>query len=169
VVVSASSPRVAGRALLPDVVAAAPGDRTLYVSYDATLFSGSSVTRQTWIYRLSIADSALTGMRGGVIPGGGYGGVIRSMAVSPDGTKLALTAAGSHSGAGLPDSMDKIIVVDLRTGARSTCQGGLYQGGQTFMIPDVSWTADRSTGFCAAESAGRAPGHRGRGRRAAPG
>ena len=49
-----------------------------------------------------------------------------------------------------PGWADKIIVIDLRTGARSVWQGGLYRSGKTFTIPDISWTADgRSLVFLA--------------------
>jgi hypothetical protein len=40
------------------------------------------------------------------------------------------------------EGADKIVVIDLRTGARSVWPGGLYRSGKTFTIPDISWTWD---------------------------
>jgi hypothetical protein len=62
------------------------------------------------------------------------------MAVSPDGTKLAFTGGTRQvEGQSWPD---EIVVVDLRTGARSGWQLGLSRPGQTFTIPGLSWTPD---------------------------
>jgi hypothetical protein len=74
------------------------------------------------------------------------------MAVSPDGTRLALTvdAAGQPSTDTDTGVANDIVVVDLRTGARTVWQGGLSRPGKTFRIPSVSWTADgRSVVFLA--------------------
>ncbi|MGD0245073.1 MAG: hypothetical protein ABSB59_32750 [Streptosporangiaceae bacterium] len=142
VVASAPSPRQAGWSVQPDAMAAAPDGRTFYVAYVAQ-HPGTSTPPQTWIYRFSATGSALTMIRDGVITDSASIGLRASMAVSPDGTRLALTVAGPRAGAGGgPGTTDKIVVVDLRTGARSGWAGGLDRGGRTLLIPDVSWTPD---------------------------
>jgi hypothetical protein len=142
VVATASFPKARGWSLLFNTVAAAPDGRTLYIAYDADRSVQSSVINQVWIYRLTIGSpwqtTPLIKINGTAILGTGG-----SMAVSPDGTKLALTADTTTQLN--PDTRgwaDKIIVVDLRTGARTVWQGGLYRPGKTFTIPDISWTAD---------------------------
>jgi hypothetical protein len=149
VVASAPSPRRAGWSVQPDVMAAAPDGRTFYVAYKA-IQPGSATTAQTWIYRLGTAGSGLTLIKDGAIPDSASAGVGSSMAVSPDGTKLALTVARPVPGTSGPASTDEIVTVDLRTGARTAWQGGLGRSGRTLLIPDVSWTADgRSVVFLA--------------------
>jgi hypothetical protein len=68
------------------------------------------------------------------------------MAVSPDGTRLALTADTIEQFDKFTPATrgraDKIVVIDLRTGARSVWQDGLYRPGRTFTIRNISWTAD---------------------------
>jgi hypothetical protein len=122
VVASAPSPRKAGWPVLADTMAAAPDGRTFYVAYIA---QHAGISPQTWIYRFSTTGSRLTMIKGGVIPHSASTGLRGSMAVSPDGTKLALTVARPRheTGAG-PGTLDKIVVVDLRTGARSGWEGG---------------------------------------------
>ena len=143
-------PRPAGWAVAPSAAAAAPGGRTFYVAYDAERPKGAG---QLWIYRFSTSSPRLTRINGGVIPQSATAGLRASMAVSPDGTKLVLTVASplhvSGSGSG-PGTRDKIVVVDLRTGARSEWADGLDRSGRTLLIPDVSWTPDgRSVVFLA--------------------
>ena len=66
-----------------------------------------------------------------------------SLAVSPDGTKLALTVNSIDRVTALsPAYSDKIIVIDLLTGQRTQWQGGLFRTGKQFSIPDLSWSAD---------------------------
>jgi len=138
VVASAPSPRPAGWSVYPTSTAAAPGGRTFYVAYNA-LRAGSP--GQTWIYRFSITSSALTMAKGGLIPRSGASGIRGSMAVSPDGTRLALTV-GRPAGRSNGGPRDAIAVIDLRTGAQATWQGGLDRSGRALQIPDVSWTPD---------------------------
>jgi hypothetical protein len=139
-----------------DTTATAPDGRTFYLDYDASRAVKSSVTRQIWIYRVSVTGSGsvtpLTRITGGTISGDAALDTGGSMAVSPDGSRLALTTADttvqlSRNMQGWPD---KVIVVDLRTGLRNVWQGGLYRSGLTFTILDISWTADgRSLVFLA--------------------
>ncbi len=135
-----------GGALDYEAVAAAPDDRTFYVEYEA--ISANRTVKQTWILSFSLASSGsatpLTMVKGGLLDGQPAGlETWGNLAVSPDGTKLALTV-NSHDQ--LPQFSggysDKIIVIDLRTGQRTEWQGGLYRSGKVFSIPDLSWSAD---------------------------
>jgi hypothetical protein len=146
VVASASLPPQAGWSMLADAMTAAPDGRTFYVAYTA-IHAG---TAQTRIYRFGFGGDTLTLIKGGVIPGSASVALHGSMAVSPDGTKLALTVATpGHDGNG-PGSMDELAVIDLRTGIRTTWQGGLDRPGRALLIQDVSWRADgRSVVFLA--------------------
>jgi hypothetical protein len=57
--------------------------------------------------------------------------------VSPDGTQLALTVNSREPGMfGIPD---KIVIINLKTGAQSAWQGGLDRPGQAFNIVNLSW------------------------------
>jgi WD40-like Beta Propeller Repeat len=130
------------RRLTPQTVAAAPDGRTFYIAYQAVDLQKN--TSQTWIYQLTFthggSSNYLEWIKGDPFPGSGLlvnGG---SMAVSPDGTKLAFTGATQQQdGQSWPD---EISVVDLRTGAGSVWRLGLSQPGWTFTIPGISWTSD---------------------------
>ena len=135
-----------GGALNIGAVAAAPDDRTFYVEY-GVVSPNIDVTR-TWILSFSITASGsatpLTTVKGGLLghqpPDLQTWG---SLAVSPDGSKLALTVDSSdHISNTSPGYADKIIVIDLHTGQRTQWQGGLYRPGKQFSIPDLSWAAD---------------------------
>ena len=128
-----------GGALDIGAVAAAPDDRTFYVEYG--LVSPNINVTQTWILTFSITGSGsvtpLTMVKGGLLshqPPGlqTWGG----LAVSPDGSKLALTVDSSdHISSTSPGYSDKIIVIDLHTGQRTQWQGGLYRPGKTVLDP----------------------------------
>lgn len=135
-----------GIALNVATVAAAPDDRTFYVEYGVV--SPDINVTQTWILTFSITGSGsatpLTTVKGGLLshqpPALQTWG---SLAVSPDGSKLALTVNSSdHISNTSPGYSDKIIVIDLHTGQRTQWQGGLYRPGKQFSIPDLSWAAD---------------------------
>jgi WD40 repeat protein len=133
--------------LFDNLLAAAPDGRTFYVEFGTEPSTGSSQlpsTRgsQIRIYTFSITSSGsatpMTPVKGGtfvsqftIAPGG-------SLAVSPDGSELALTAA-SNGRTSLGNLPDQILVINLRTGARSTWQGGLDRPGLIMSIADVSW------------------------------
>ncbi len=135
-----------GEALNVGTVAAAPDDRTFYVEYGVV--SPDINVTETWILSFSITGSGtatpLTTVKGGLLshqpPGLQTWG---SLAVSPDGSKLALTVDSSdHISNTSPGYSDKVIVIDLHTGQRTQWQGGLYRPGKQFSIPDLSWAAD---------------------------
>jgi WD40-like Beta Propeller Repeat len=141
-VTRAATPDVPDWRLTPLNVATAPDGRTFYIEYRAVDLQKN--TSQIWIYLLTFthggSSNYLEWIRGDPFPGTGLlvdGG---SMAVSPDGTKLAFTETTQRlNGRSWPDA---ITVVDLRTGVRSTWQGGMSRPGLTVTIPGISWTPD---------------------------
>lgn len=143
-VTTAMTPDVPGWRLTPQSVAAAPDGRTFYVAYQATDLEKQQAVSQTWIYQLAFTHggsaSSLAWIKGDPFPGNGLLANGGSMAVSPDGTRLAFTGATHQlDGQGWPD---EIFVVDLRTGASSVWQLGLSRPGETSTIPGLSWTRD---------------------------
>jgi hypothetical protein len=141
-VTRAATPDIPDYRLTPLNVAAAPDGRTFYIEYRAVDLQKN--TSQIWIFQLTFthggSSNYLAWIKGDPFPTSGLlvnGG---SMAVSPDGAKLAFTGATQRlDGQSWPDD---IFVVDLRTGARSVWQVGLSRPGQTFTIPGISWTSD---------------------------
>lgn len=141
-VTRAPTPDIPDYRLTPLNVAAAPDGRTFYIEYRAVDLQKN--TSQIWIYLLTFthggSSNYLEWIKGDPFPGTGLlvdGG---SMAVSPDGTKLAFTETTQRlNSRSWPDA---ITVVDLRTGARSTWQGGMSRPGLTVTIPGISWTPD---------------------------
>jgi hypothetical protein len=129
-----------------EAVAAAPDDRTFYVEY--AVISPNLTGRQIWIFSFSLTGSGSVSppimIKGGLItnslPSMQTWG---NLAVSPGGTKLALTADSIDRVPALsPAYSDKIIVIDLLTGQRTQWQGGLFRTSKQFSIPDLSWSAD---------------------------
>src|ERR1035438_10020381 len=152
IVASAPAPNAPDWLLPVIMVAAGPGARTFYVAYEAEWGPAASVPRQIWIYRLDVGAHTLTRIKGGRFRGNQAVGELGNMAVSPDGTRLALTvdAVGQPSTDTDTGVANDIVVVDLRTGAHTVWQGGLFRPGKTFRIPSISWTADgRSIVFLA--------------------
>jgi hypothetical protein len=127
-------------------VAAAPDNRTFYVEY--ALLTPNLTGRQLWIFSFSLTGSGSvtpqTMIKGGLIANQTAGPQTwGNLAVSPDGTKLALTADSTDRVPALSSAYsDKIIVIDLLTGQRTQWQGGLFRTGKQFSIPDLSWSAD---------------------------
>jgi hypothetical protein len=138
-------PPLAG-ALDIEAVAAAPDDRTFYVEYGV---SGPDLSgNQIWIFSFSLTGSGSvtpqTMIKGGRITNQTAGlQTWGNLAVSPDGTKLALTADSIDRVPVLaPAYSDKIIVIDLVTGQHTQWQDGLDRTMQQFSIQDLSWSAD---------------------------
>jgi WD40-like Beta Propeller Repeat len=141
-VTRAPVPDIQGYRLTPQAVAAAPDGRTFYIAYQAVDLQKN--TSQTWIYQLTFthggSSNYLAWIKGDPFPGSGLLANGGSMAVSPDGTRLAFTGAThQQDGQSWPD---EISVVDLRTGAGSVWRVGLSRPGLTFTIPGISWTSD---------------------------
>jgi hypothetical protein len=126
-----------GRSGLLEAVAT-PDDRTFFADYDVP---GSLVR----IYRFQVTTAGqVSGLT--PVPGGNLGGdaVVMAMAASPDGSRLAI-ALGSDVVSPAGYSPDKIVVLDTRTGARTTWAGGRAPRGmdpRTVVISQLSWTAD---------------------------
>ena len=142
-VTRAATPDVPDWRLTPLNVATAPDGRTFYIEYRAVDLQKN--TSQIWIYQLTFthggSSNYLAWIKGDPFPGSGLlvnGG---SMAVSPDGTKLAFTGATQRlDGQSWPD---EIFVVDLRTGARQRMAGSACPGrARRSRSPAISWTPD---------------------------
>jgi hypothetical protein len=124
----------------PVSIAAAPDDRTFYVDY--------RVGTQTRIYTFSIPargrTAPITLIQGGVVTdtaGAGYPPSLSGdqLAVSPDGTRLALSTGTAGRVIQDQDQANRIVVINLRTGAHSRWQGGLDRLGKSFGIINLSW------------------------------
>jgi hypothetical protein len=127
-----------GMRLLEGVAAAANGRRFVAV------YNGFSQPYRTAVYTFTltgtghIADYEL--IRNGVLPG-----MARvAVAVSPDGSKVAIAGNGPETAAAgrIPASRlrdARIVVIDLRTGGRATFAGGLGRRGRQLGINSVSW------------------------------
>ena len=70
------------------------------------------------------------------------------MAVSPDGTELALAM---HTPGSYSSNVDTIVIFDLRTGAYHQWRGGLrgYVGTEGLTIWDLSWSGPSTLDFVA--------------------
>jgi hypothetical protein len=149
VVASVPAPKLPGKGWLrsTDAVAAAPSDRTFYVEYDLDHVVRSGFVAQIWIYRFTVSGDGsltpLTRIKGGVLSGSAELGNAASLAVSPDGTQLALTTDSTNDlEVNSPGYADQITVIELATGRASEWRGGMYRAQQAFTIPDLSWAAD---------------------------
>jgi hypothetical protein len=133
----ARTPIVTNASAMTVAAAAAPDDRTFYVV--------DTVRSQTRIYRFGIPDRGklahMTLIKGGVVNATDIENetypVPGELVVSPDGSELALTVSIAQPG--LRAVLDKIVVINLRTGAHSIWQGGLDRPGKTFSIVNLSW------------------------------
>jgi hypothetical protein len=128
-------------------VAAAPDDRTFYVL--STSFTTGQMTVTSFrVLRPGRATKPTT-IRGGEL----YATVTyenSGLAVSPDGTQIALTLSRPivHTPMGL--IRNQIILIDLRTGARLVWSGGLDRAGYTVTVGGLSWADNgRSLDFLA--------------------
>lgn len=138
----ASTPELNDASARPLSIAAAPGDRTFYVDYQAGT--------QTKVYTFSIPargkTAPLTLIKGGVVhntalvnyPPSMFGAQDQ-LAVSPDGTQLALTTGTAEPATQM---VDEIVAINLRTGTQSVWRGGLDRPGKLFGIANLSWAAD---------------------------
>lgn len=127
--------------LLEAVAASANGRRLVAV------YNRFSQPYRTAVYTFTltsaghIADYEL--IRNGVLPG-----MARiAVAVSPDGSKLAIAGNGPETAAAgdIPASRlrdARIVVINLRTGRRAVFAGGLGKHGRQLGINSVSWADD---------------------------
>lgn len=121
-------------------VAAADGGREFFAAYSGT---AASHVDKTWVYSFHVTSAGrVTGLA--VARGGVFSGLLagNSMAISPDGSKLALIVyppLNPSQGA----KPAEIGVLDLATGTRTLWAGGLRnRGGLAAKIPSVSWSSD---------------------------
>ena len=151
-VTKVANPKIPGRIVTADRVAASPDGRIFYVEYDVVGANRDASNGQIWIYRFGItpagATSPLTRVNGGVISGCAGANDGESLIASPDGTKLVLTAnVGCWI---IPGYATEVITLDLATGQHHEWQGGLNRKGKELTLPTISWTADsRSLVFLA--------------------
>jgi hypothetical protein len=127
--------------VLPTSVAAAPGGRTFYALY---MNYGKS-DGEMRIYRFRLTSSGPTApvpIAGGVISGQEFLGNVGGFTVSPDGSRLALAVANTTANSINAALARKILVINLRTGARVSWQGGLDRAGLAFGIENLSWSPD---------------------------
>lgn len=107
-------------------VAASADGRTFYVEWDETLY----------VFRLTAAGKAY-GLA--PVPGGQALGIAAQvMAVSPDGSEIALAGAPPHPQGALVAPV--ILVINLRTGVHTVWQGGPAESGPQLTISSLSWT-----------------------------
>lgn len=115
-------------------------DRVFVVSYD------NPAKKLTRLFEFGLTTHGkVTGFV--PVPGGALPGLVHiAMAVSPDGSQVAVAGTPVPPRlADVPVQSAKIVVVDLRTGARRVWQGGMTRPGQQLSIPSVSWSADGSS------------------------
>jgi hypothetical protein len=120
-----------------DFVAAYQGSRTRHCQ---STISTLAVCAQTRLYSFHLtASGRVTGLalvRGGVIDGL-EAGPDNAMAISPDGSRVALVVSRPWSL--LTTRPAEIVVLNLRTGAHGLWSGGLRRPGMMFGIPSLSW------------------------------
>lgn len=124
------------------VHAANDGDGAVAAAADGTFFAAAFVSgSQEQIYHFGLtADGQVTGL--GPVPGGLLSNQADAMAATADGSRLAVAVSGG------PFSSYKILVIDVRTGASDSWQGGLDRRGfRGSQISSLSWTADQRLVF----------------------
>ena len=150
--------RIAGLAipgqtgLYPISVTAAPDDQTFYALYsNDTSGPGGGMNSNSpngqliaGTFRILPSGGATTPeeVKGGVITG--QSGVVNpgGIAVSPDGSRLAVGVSDPAISSGPVAAAGEILVIDLRTGAHATWAGGMNRPGQPFYLAGLSWTGD---------------------------
>jgi hypothetical protein len=117
----------------PPVVAA--GGRMFYVAAFARGARGQRIYR----FRLTRAGhvSGFSPLPGGLL---GAGQMADSMAVSPDGSMVAVGVADTI---GHNPPSDQLVVINAATGAKSVWRGGVVRPGfKWFKVASLSWTGD---------------------------
>jgi hypothetical protein len=155
VVARVPSPRLA---VLTNV-AAAPDDRTFYAAYAITRVNEHPANEhEEALYSFRVLGpgkvTRLTPIRGGEVAYAHFLAGIPALAVSPDGTKIAIALSTGTLTRGftfLQHTTSEIAVIDLRTGARQVWQGGLNRTGFALTLRSLSWAGNgRSLDFLAA-------------------
>lgn len=120
-------------------VAAGDGGRIFVAAYTGSP-PGVSVV-QTRLYKFHLTGAGrVTGLS--LINGGLLAHFVADggLALSPDGSKVAIAVYRPVSLASPPPA-SQIVVINLRTGARSFWAGGLRRAGFSQSVPSISWRA----------------------------
>ena len=117
-----------------DALTAARDDRTFYFVED----SAFTETIKTFRITASGKITGLASVRGGTIT---QGGIVDSIAVSPDGSRLAAGEFFDPSPGGGGGPVADLIVINLHTG-KQTVWPGIRKKNWPVSIPSVSWTPD---------------------------
>lgn len=120
-----------------DVVAAA--SHTFFIVCQRETGRGASIVSGSRIYRFRVAESGrISGYT--LVPGGILNGLrVGRIAVSSDGSEIAITTAPGASSSALAS----IMVINARTGARAVWRnGGNGPGTSRIEISDLSLTSD---------------------------
>lgn len=123
------------------VAAVGGGDREFIASLVIPPLGPQPGQSRLYVFRLT-ARGHITGLsrvRGGTL----NDVAVNSVAVSPDGSQAALSVCPDKSG--VPRCLDKIMVIDLKTGSRHLWQGGLATWKGYLTISDFSWTPGGSS------------------------
>jgi hypothetical protein len=117
-------------------VAAGGGGREFVAEYSGST-PQSKVQTRLYTFRLTSAGrvAGFSLVNGGPVAGYVPDG---ALAVSADGSKVALSVYRPTGTLGPPPA-PKIVVIDLRTGARSFWAGGLHRAGFAQTILSISW------------------------------
>jgi hypothetical protein len=124
----------------PRNVAAAAG-LSFFVTFQPALNAAKDVAER--IYRFQVTRSGrISGLA--PVPGGTLTGFASSaMAVTPDGSRLAVAVTPNPTTCASQLAPSRIFVINTRTGARTVWQGGTATPGtNSFAIDGLSWTAD---------------------------
>jgi len=116
-------------------LAATRDDRTLYLVED----SGFMTTIKTFRITASGKMTGLASVRGGTIST--HDGLVDSIAVSPDGSRLAVGEFFNPSPSGGGGPFADLIVINLHSG-QQTVWRGIRKKNWPVSIPSVSWTPD---------------------------
>jgi hypothetical protein len=134
-------------------MAAAPGDRTFYIAYGPAAHG-----KRFMIYSVSVLGpgkvTAPMPVKGGVVTFTNFAEGLPTLAVSPDGGRLAMTLSTytvPPPGFTFPQQVvNEILVLNLHTGTRQVWQGGLARTGYTVTVRSVAWAGNgRSLDFLA--------------------
>ena len=115
-------------------------DNALTSAGERAFFVGYARSPSDWrVYRLQLTSSGrVTGFTPVFTAPGGNGSPT-AMAVSPDGTLLAIAPNPSSTGS------TEIVVANLATGTQAIWRGGIGPSGTVSVIAQLSWGADGRT------------------------
>jgi hypothetical protein len=129
-------------------ITAAPDGRTFYLIWAAYQKTAAPVQPLIYSFQVTVKDKVTPLRLVARGPAGDEGSSGSIMAVSPDGTELALAM---HTPGSYDANAATIAVFDLRTGAYHLWHGGLpgYVHTEGLNIWDLSWSGPRTVDFVA--------------------